>query len=37
MKLFQINKFVLLDEICKIIKIFKIKGTGCYDINVTCA
>lgn len=38
MDLLQIKKFVLLDENCKIdnVKMFKIRGTSHYDINVTC-
>ena len=32
----QIEKFALLNKICWIyLKLFKIRGSGCYDINVT--
>ena len=34
--LLQIKSRVLLDKIVKYVKLFKIRGTGCYDINVTC-
>ena len=35
MELFHIKIFVLLDKICKLYKLFKIQGTGYYNINVT--
>ena len=36
MELLQIKKFALFDKICYIyLKFFKIRDTGCYDINVT--
>ena len=35
MEFFQINIFVLLNKICKILGLLKIQGTGCYNIDVT--
>ena len=40
MELFQTKIFILLDQIlldkiCKSYKLFKIQGTGCYNINIT--
>ena len=34
MEFFHINIFILLDKVCKYIKLLQIQGTGCYNINV---
>ena len=33
MEFYQVNIFVLYDQIFKYIKLFKIQGTGCQNLN----